>query len=427
MKKTIYFLMIPALLAVVSAGVFVMHRPGLPESGSSQPASKTQVSAEQLSGGTAAAASASIPLRSDGLPGRATKGFLAIQGTYDLMFSPTYDGSGQATHPKLLYFPNGWNGYRYWLSYTPYPAMNAADENPCIVVSNDLKSWKVPKGLHNPISGVPADVKEGGHYSDSELVMHGSTMELWYRYNEGDRETKRPVYSMDYYYRRTSTDGIHWSSAELMQTSKTSLLSLAILYRNNEYQFWYVNCYSRLMYAVSRDGCHWTDTQPCQIQLTSGYTPWHQDVIYYNDKYYLLQTGKYQPKYSFALFLSESSDGLHFSPGTPFYPSDNSVILHKTWLYRSTMVPLNDGTFDMIVSYCLPGDKWFMTQFTLPVSEWNSACETNQELILKAPKSSPAEKAVKLASGTGGGAKAAAKAAVLPRAKPAARKTTAKL
>ena len=32
----------------------------------------------------------------------------------------TFDGSGSLTHPSVLYFENGFNGYKYWMSYTPY-------------------------------------------------------------------------------------------------------------------------------------------------------------------------------------------------------------------------------------------------------------------------------------------------------------------
>lgn len=388
MKYIKRILTVCIIVILFEVGIFIIHSVPVRKSSLQKvsPTSKTLVQNYRMSKGvTKKVAVAVQPLRSDGVHGKPTKKFLAVKNLYNLMFSPTYDGSGQATHPKLLYFPNGWNGYRYWMSYTPYPAMNASLENPCIVTSNDLKTWVVPKGLHNPVSGVPADVRQGGHYSDSELVMRGNTMELWYRYNHGNKKTKRPVYSMDYYYRRVSTDGIHWSSAQLMRASKTSILSLAAIYRNGEYQFWYTDCYHRLIYAVSRDGYTWIHPQKCEIQLPAGYAPWHQDVIYYQDKYYLLQTGIYKPKYSFALFLSESYDGIHFTDGTPFYPSNNSVILHKAWLYRSTMVPISRTTFDMVVSYMLPGNKWFMTQFTLPVAEWDNACFTNQELVLKAP------------------------------------------
>src|SRR5690348_14420171 len=33
----------------------------------------------------------------------------------------TYAGSPNAiVHPSLLFFDEGWNGWRYWMAYTPY-------------------------------------------------------------------------------------------------------------------------------------------------------------------------------------------------------------------------------------------------------------------------------------------------------------------
>ena len=45
-------------------------------------------------------------------------------------------------HPSLVYFENGWNGYKYWCAYTPYPKCDDKYENPHITVSNDLKKWE---------------------------------------------------------------------------------------------------------------------------------------------------------------------------------------------------------------------------------------------------------------------------------------------
>ena len=42
--------------------------------------------------------------------------FVKLQNKYQLVVIPTYDGSYQLTHPKVLYFPQGWNGYQYWMS-----------------------------------------------------------------------------------------------------------------------------------------------------------------------------------------------------------------------------------------------------------------------------------------------------------------------
>jgi len=66
---------------------------------------------------------------------------------------PSYEGSGEVTHPKVLYFENGYNGYKYWMVNTPYPKNDAYYENPSIVVSNNGIDWIQPKGIKNPVSG----------------------------------------------------------------------------------------------------------------------------------------------------------------------------------------------------------------------------------------------------------------------------------
>lgn len=382
-------LIVSAFVITAAAGILIVHQAAQVKNGPSKSilSSKMMIPNYRMSSAkTKAAAVTQQPLKKDGIPGKPSKVFLYLKNTYNLTLTPTYDGTDQATHPKLLYFPKGWNGYKYWMSITPYPYTNDDFENPSIITSNDNKTWVVPKGLKNPISGIPVDVKYGGHYSDSQLVMNGNTMELWYRYNYGDKKTRQTDERIDYYYRKTSTDGIHWSAAKLMQFSKWSILSLAVTRQNGEYQFWYTNCALHLMHAVSKDGTKWTNIQQCSIPLPKGYAPWHQDVVYCNNKYYLLQTAINKPKYTFSLFLSQSTDGIHFTPGTMFYPSDNKVILNKTWLYRSTFAPVENNMFDMVISYRLPGAKWFMTQCSLSEAAWDSACRTNREIILKAPK-----------------------------------------
>ncbi|MDU7339180.1 MAG: hypothetical protein E7L17_13830 [Clostridium sp.] len=317
-----------------------------------------------------------------GTRGTFSSSFFTLQKLYNLAAVPTYDGYNQSTHPKILYFPKRWNGYEYWMSITPYPFGNDDYENPCIVASNDGKTWVTPAGLKNPISGIPSDVKQGAHYSDSHLVMTGDVMEMWYRYNKGNPKTKRPDSSMDYYYRTISSNGLDWSVPQLMQQSKAGILSLAVNHENNQYQFWYTTSQKKLMHATSIDGTAWTDTKQCTIELPVGYLPWHQDVIHYQGTYYLLQTGIMQKNYSFALFLSKSTDGVNFTKGVPFYPSNNPVILEKTWLYRST-VYADGNSLRMMVSYRLPQKKWYMTGASITVQQWNDACDKQKPLILQ--------------------------------------------
>lgn len=298
--------------------------------------------------------------------------FAELARKYDLISLPTYDGSGQATHPKILYFPGGWHGYRYWMSYTPYPNGNAAYENPSIAVSNDLIHWTMPQKQKVSLTGAPKDVKSGGHYSDSHIVMNGNVMELWYRYNRGNRKTGRTDYSMDYYYRKTSTDGVHWSAPELMQSSSAGILSLAVNYTGGEYEFWYTDYRHRLMHASSVNGTTWTHIKQCSLTLPKDYAPWHQDVVEYKGVYYLLQTGINLAKYSFSLFLSHSYDGVHFTDGVPFYPSDDPVILRKAWLYRSTFFEEN-GAFQMMIAVRFPDGRWYLMRSGLPVSQFAGA------------------------------------------------------
>ena len=41
-------------------------------------------------------------------------------------------GQDQPTYPSVIGFDNKWNGYRFWMVYTPYPEANGEEENPSI-------------------------------------------------------------------------------------------------------------------------------------------------------------------------------------------------------------------------------------------------------------------------------------------------------
>lgn len=96
----------------------------------------------------------------------------------------------------------GWNGYRYWMAFTPYPGSNDDYENPSIVASADKETWVVPEGLTNPVVAFP-----GGESfnADPDLVLVDGTMYLFYiEVIDGD--------DVEVYY-KTSADGVTWSAA----------------------------------------------------------------------------------------------------------------------------------------------------------------------------------------------------------------------
>ena len=77
---------------------------------------------------------------------------------FDAKKNPTYKleiispyGDNEAYHPKILNFSKKWNGYKYWMSYTPYPRGNSDLENPHIAVSNDLINWHAPNNENKPL------------------------------------------------------------------------------------------------------------------------------------------------------------------------------------------------------------------------------------------------------------------------------------
>ena len=54
-------------------------------------------------------------------------GVLLIERVRFLLFGKTPleiktpDGYNEPYHPSVLYFENGWKGYRYWMAFTPMP------------------------------------------------------------------------------------------------------------------------------------------------------------------------------------------------------------------------------------------------------------------------------------------------------------------
>lgn len=203
-----------------------------------------------------------------------TESQLEFQANADIpIVIPTYDGNNQTTHPKVLYFETPWNGYKYWMAHTPYANSNDRLENPSISVSNDGINWFDPTGITNPIDQ-PEDTSVS-HMSDTDLLMRGNTMEIWYR------ETVRGG-GGDTIYRQTSTDGVNWTGKEIVYQTGAGgqLLSPSTLYENGKYKMWYVSK-AKMYYMDSVNATEWS--VPVEVDLKidaphSSYVPWHLEV-----------------------------------------------------------------------------------------------------------------------------------------------------
>ncbi len=306
--------------------------------------------------------------------------FIRLKDKYHLVAIPTYDGSYQLTHPKVLYFPKAWKGYKYWMSMTPYPREIDNYENPSIVVSNDGNTWAPPAGLKNPVSGLPNDGKTGGHYSDPQLVMRGDVMELWYRYNPAlanKMNRRRPDNSINTYYRKTTKDGIHWTEAQKLLQSRDGHLSLCVNFENGLYKTWYATYGGDLCYSESKNAVDWSAPVYCSVPLPKGLVPYHQDIIKNGSQYYLLQTAQQKSNYTFQLFLATSKDGIHFSNAQKICPNKDMALWKNVSFYRSTLF-VKDNKLNLYVSLIIPHLKWYMTQMTLPLPQLHSNADTNK-------------------------------------------------
>jgi hypothetical protein len=198
--------------------------------------------------------------------------------------TPTYDGSGQAVEPTVLFFPNGWSGHHYWMAMSPYPSSNAAFENPSILVSEDGLSWSVPQGLENPLA-----TADQGALADATIVYDDASDELWMYYLEELRVDADAgvggVHWQDLR-RMTSKDGVHWSPwTELLAGAPYPLESPSVVKRGTGFLMWTVNIdpggctahSSSVFERSSTDGVHWDAPTAANITIP-GYVVWHLNM-----------------------------------------------------------------------------------------------------------------------------------------------------
>jgi hypothetical protein len=299
---------------------------------------------------------------------------------------PTNPVGGQTTHPSLLFFPEKWNGYSYWLAHTPYPAGDDNYEDPSIVVSQDGITWTTPPGLTNPIvdeTGLPA------YHSDVDLKMGpDNTMYLFYRWYQGvqgggQEEQLRFM---------TSTNGVTWSAPQnfyVQDMTVRRLMSPSLIYEDGAWTMWAVdilpspNNVVRLRSANSSPMSTWSAPTNVNVgTMQSGKEAWHIFVLKHGGRYYgllndcTLDTGGGSGE---VLFIA-STDGLTWTnSGTTVIPKTQAG--EHDQLYRSTMVPaFRDGQLGFRVIYTgwlNSGPTWNLYRTFLAPGAWKSLTLAN--------------------------------------------------
>lgn len=236
--------------------------------------------------------------------------------------TPATNAEGGCTHPDVIDFDllpvagGKWNGYRYWMGFTPLPTLNPdPNENPCIVASNDKTTWVVPEGGSNPITPAPGV----SYNSDTTLFYEGGKLYIFYR-TWTQTPSNRAIIVYKY-----STDGITWSDeVEIFNMLTVAYLaSPCILKVGAKYYMYGIDASSATIYdkklyryqSNSINGFTKDTRELCTVDVTNTilgeftsdkYFMWHLNVKYING-YYL------------ALIYFRSNDGLLYGKETLYF------------------------------------------------------------------------------------------------------------
>jgi len=254
----------------------------------------------------------------------------------------TPDNDNEAYHPKIVAFDQKWNGYKYWIAFTPYHGRNAMIENPVINFSNDLETWYTYE-KNEPLD-VP-DISDDKHYnSDTHLLYNESEdqLELFWRYvNEEDN--KMIIYKM------TSKDGVHWTEKEEFLKSNNrkekDYVSPAIILENGVYKVWYVA--KKAVFYLEKKGDTISKPKQLNIVYENGYKTWHIDVAYNKEigKYEMVTVAYFDVEKREKMFVYYTSSADNETWSTPVAilgPTNDGDDWNSQGLYRSSILYYND-------------------------------------------------------------------------------------
>ena len=221
-------------------------------------------------------------------------------GTVPITITTYTGGTNELVHPSVLYFADGWNGYPYWMAYTPYDGGSVIHENPSIAVSTDGDTWVTPPGLTNPVEPYP-----GGPYNaDPNIFMapDNKTMYMVFKMSI-DASTKVT-------YLRTSTDGITWTPKVELIRNTWEDVSPCVVWDGTQYVMWSVkhvdNPNSLLRRTAPAPEGPWSVPTTCTIDVPGAQDLWHIDIARVGGQYLAVAS----PQDNKPPFFGVSDDGL---------------------------------------------------------------------------------------------------------------------
>lgn len=209
----------------------------------------------------------------------------------------TFDGANSPYHPSVKYRKEGFGGYSYIMSETPFflslPAVgdNYRDQYECpsMHYSHDGIHWE--NMIENPIDKLtPEEIANRDYFSDPDLVETPEGLECWYRINRryGNESNQENVILL----RRKSSDGVHWSDREVIADLQNAdpniglgrvVISQTLLFENASYKCWFVDNIhlnkEQVCYSESTDDARsWINKRPVKLNGPK-ITPWHLHIL----------------------------------------------------------------------------------------------------------------------------------------------------
>lgn len=247
---------------------------------------------------------------------------------------PTYDGTGQAVHPDILFRLDEATGSRYYLVFTPFPFGNGDFENPSMLISENGWKFREPVEGLNPLVQKPLNAIN----SDPDIFFDpaDSTFNLIYRSGPDEQ-----------FVQRSSPDGIAWAwTLEIMYSfeSLDSLaLSPAVLVSGSDYYLFYVSGLKdralSIKQIVSDSRFNWQrgSAEDVSINLPGSLNPWHIDVFSDEIGTYYMLINAFKKEFSYQdLYLATSTNLVDWQFEKKPLISRSRHFFNAQSLYRST-------------------------------------------------------------------------------------------
>lgn len=270
----------------------------------------------------------------------------------------TFDGSGYTTHPYILELDKPLNGYKYYMTHTPYANHNIELENPSLCVSNDGINFQKPKGVKDPLLPIikKGENGKGKFYNDSFMFYEDGKLQVWYRYTEEDK-TGPSLKAKSQIKRIVSKDGINFEKPELIiDFSDIWYLSPSLIKIYQTYYLYYYDQDLKMYVITSQNLKKWSNPQPIILKNYSN-NCWHGEVKLINDKLYLLLLSR---DYKLYLGQTDTKNPLEFNMSKKLELSyyDSLNIYGNAHPYKSTFL-IKKGYIDLYIPFAVNKINYF--------------------------------------------------------------------